>query len=80
MKGNIAIGHIYFFENVVVYGNPLELGKRIKSQLGEFLGIVRGLMPVDPYFVLYERIRHRRSYLKRKPQRTLQRWIPNYAI
>ena len=66
MKGKYAIGSIYFFENVVVFGNPLELGKRIKSQLGEFLGIVRGIMPVDPYYVLYERIKHLPGFLKKQ--------------
>lgn len=73
MQPQLAIGHVYCFENIVVYGNPLELGKRIKSQLGEFLGIVKGVIPVDPYFVLYERLKHKPSYLKRQKLRKFLR-------
>jgi hypothetical protein len=65
------VGYAYVFENVVVYDNPMQLGKRLKTQLGEFLGIVKGLIPNDPYYVLYQRLKHRSSWLRRHPQRTL---------
>jgi len=69
------VGYAWVFENIVVYGNPLELGKRLKSQLGEFLGVIKCVVPDDPYYVLYERIRHTKAWLKRHPQRKLDRWL-----
>jgi len=75
MSERERIGCAYVFENIVVYGNPTELGKRLKSQLGEFLGIVKGLIPTDPYYLLYMRLKHRKSWLRRHPQRTLDSFI-----
>ena len=69
-----CIGYAWVFENIVVYGNPMELGKRMKSQLGEFLGVIKAVMPYDPYKVLYERLKHKKSWLKRHPQRTLNQF------
>jgi hypothetical protein len=74
MERMSKIGYAWVFENIVVYGNPLELGTRIKSQLGEFIGVIKGVIPTDPYFVLYERLKHTRSWRKRHPQRQLTEW------
>jgi len=75
-KLKAAVGYAWVFENIVVYGSsPLELGKRLKSQLGEFLGVVKCLMPYDPYRVLYERLKHTEAWKKRHPQQTLAKWM-----
>ena len=60
------IGLCYFFENIVVFGNPIQLGSRIQNQLGEFLGAVYCKMPNDPFYLLYKRIQNTKSYIKRK--------------
>jgi len=74
LKITEQVGFAWFFENVVVFGNPLELGKRLKSQLGEFLGIVKCVIPKDPYCILYERLKNTKAWEKRHPQKTLLTW------
>lgn len=66
-----TVGYAWVFSDIVVYGDPHELGKRLKSQLGEFLGVIKCVMPSDPYFVLYERLKHTKAWQKRHPQQTL---------
>lgn len=60
------VGYAYVFENIVVYDPPIELGKRKKSQLGEFLGIVKALIPYDQYYVLYEWLKQDPKYVQRQ--------------
>ncbi|MEM3579225.1 MAG: hypothetical protein QXL54_03255 [Candidatus Bathyarchaeia archaeon] len=69
------VGYVWVFENIVVYGNPLQLGKRIRQQLGDFLGVVKGVIPDDPYYLLYERLKHTRSWKQRHPQQTLPAYL-----
>lgn len=70
------IGYAFFFENIVVYGDPRGLGKRIKSQLGELLGVVYGKIPNDHFCILYSRIFHTKSWIKRKGnQKNLKSFI-----
>lgn len=44
----MAVGYAWFFENIVVFNDPHQLGKRIKGQLGQFLGVVKCVIPFDP--------------------------------
>lgn len=71
------VGHCYFYENIVVFGDPKQLSKRMQSNLGEYLGKVYCLMPADPYYVLYEFLRDSKAYIKRRGgtiQRSMDRW------
>lgn len=73
-------GYAWFFEHTVVYG-PGSLResftsvrslfgekskKRILSKHGGFLGVVKGRIPVDPHYVLYEYHTHTEAFKKRK--------------
>jgi hypothetical protein len=74
------VGYAWVFEKAVVYGPgslreswrsvKLLMGrkskKRIESKFGRFIGPVKGLLPVDPYFITYEFLKSTPGYKKRK--------------
>lgn len=64
------VGHVVVYENIAVFDpkGKWALGKRLQKQAGEKLGTVKALIKVDPYCVLYQRLTHRPSFLKRHPE------------
>lgn len=75
-----AVGYAWFFENIVIYGDGRAvlhfLHSKKSKNYGEFLGAVKGLIPVDPYCILYQWINAKptptiKRYLKRKAFRSL---------
>lgn len=65
-EARLKIGHAQVFENIVVYGDPAALGKRKRSQLGKHLGTVKGVIPEDPYRVLYEHLKSSPAFKQRQ--------------
>lgn len=74
------VGYAWFFENIVIYGDTSALIhfllSRKSKNYGEFLGVVKGFIPVDPFYVLYQWINWKPTptidrYLERKKMRSL---------
>jgi len=68
------VGYAWFFENTVIYGTIQDVltvlrSRNAKSKHGQFVGIVKGLIPVDPYYVLYEYLKHSKRFLQRQRER-----------
>lgn len=66
-----VVGVAWVFEKGVVYGSPSDLlstlrSRTAKSRFGEFIGVVKGLIPIDPYYVLYEYLQDSPSFLLRQ--------------
>jgi hypothetical protein len=71
-----GLGYAHFFENIVVYDKPVGLGKRVKSQLGNYISSVYGLVPKDVSCILYVRLSHTKSWIKRKGnQKKIDGWV-----
>ena len=71
--GSYELAYAFFFENLVVYGSIHDflnfLNGSQKKKLGEFLGVVKAVVPRDPYRVAYEWIKHTEGFKKREKQR-----------
>lgn len=66
----VLVGYAWFFERIVVYGSfshvtSLFRSKRMRTKAGKFLGVVKGLIPADPFRVLYEYHKHTKGFKKR---------------
>jgi hypothetical protein len=53
------VGYAWFFEKTVIYGSVQDMlsvlrSRTAKNKHGQFVGIVKCLIPTDPYYVLYE--------------------------
>lgn len=75
------VGLAWFFERTVIYGSyqdvRMVLGskskKRILGKHGAFIGVVKGVIPTDPYRVLYECHKHTQAFKERQKIRAFQR-------
>lgn len=75
------VGYAWFFEHTVIYGPFLNVlavfGKKSKNRIlskhGAFIGVVKGLIPVDPFYVLYEYHHHTKAFLERQKFRVWKR-------
>lgn len=70
----LAVGYAWFFENAVIFGSAqdvisMKFGGR--KNFGEFLGVVRGVVPQDKFQVLYERLKDTAGYKKREQERAV---------
>jgi hypothetical protein len=74
------VGYAWVFERAVIYGpGPIRESftavrslfgmkskARIESRFGRFIGPIKGLIPVDPFYVTYEFLKSTPGYKKRK--------------
>jgi hypothetical protein len=72
------VGYAWFFEKTVIYGSTQDvrtmLGSRnAKNRHGQFVGVVKALIPVDPYYVLFEYFKSTTAFLNRQKERNFQR-------
>jgi len=65
------VGYVWVFERAVVYGESLleVIHLEGKKNFGEFVGLVRGLIPVDDHYVLYEYLKHTHRFIARQKER-----------
>ena len=76
----LTVGYAWFFENIVVF-DPRGASSMLSflagskhKKLGEFLGVVKALIPTHPYYILYEYLRNTKGYKQRqKEARVLRR-------
>lgn len=75
LKGEV--GHAFVFDNAVVFGGISDLitvtRGRGRRKFGEFLGAVKGVVPVDPYRVLYTYLKDTPAFRRRQAERRLRR-------
>jgi len=69
-KPYYCIGFAWVFENIVVYGSILDLFSFLRSKVhkrkaGNFIGVVKGLIPYNETFILFEYLHHDKRYLQR---------------
>lgn len=73
----MVIGYAWVFDNAVVFGDFSDLlsvtAGRGRRKFGELIGVVKGLIPQDPYHVIYFYYKHSKAYLQRQKLRKLRR-------
>ncbi|MBA7676505.1 hypothetical protein ES703_84747 [subsurface metagenome] len=73
----VAIGYAWVFERAVVFGSVSDLlstyNKRKRKKFGSFVGVVKAVIPVDPFHVLYVYLKHTPEFLQRQKIRVQRR-------
>lgn len=72
------VGFAWVFGKIVVFGTAqdvrsLAAGKRSRLKMGAFIGKVKGVIPVDPYRVLYTYHKSSEAYKQRQAVRVSRR-------
>ena len=76
---HVTIGYAFVFENTVMFGQSIQdllsatRTKRTRRKHGEYVGTVKGLIPVDPYHVIYFYHKHTEAFKKRQRLRKFLR-------
>lgn len=67
------VGHAWIYDNLVIYGDFSDVLSLLRGhgrrKAGSFLGVVKAVIPVDPYRVLYEYLKHSPAYIQRQKVR-----------
>jgi len=76
MEMMFQIGFAWCFENAVIFGDAHAMlrclhRRNAKKRFGLFLGLVKGLIPVDPYYILILDFRHTKGFIERQHLRKL---------
>jgi rRNA processing protein Gar1 len=74
MQPEYRVGFAWVFEGLVVYGSISDLLTFLRSKVhrkkaGNFVGVVKGLIPVNQTFVLFEYLRHDKRFIQRRKER-----------
>jgi hypothetical protein len=72
------VGFAWIFENAVVYGSIADVFSILRSKVhrrkfGNFIGVVKGLIPQDETFILFEYLHHDKRYLQRIRERAFNK-------
>jgi hypothetical protein len=76
IKLELQVGFAWCFEKAVVFGDVHAMlmclhRRNAKNRYGLFLGVVKGLIPKDPYYVLILDFRHTKGFIERQHLRKL---------
>jgi len=80
MEIKTTIGLVWIFENAIVYGSVTDVLTILRSKVhrrkfGNFIGIVKGLIPQHSIFVLFEYLHHDKRYIERQKIRAFKKRI-----
>jgi len=71
------LGFSWYFENISIYGSAQDLismlNNRKAKHYGEFLGVVYGMIPYDPYRVVYQWINDTPAFKQREALRSMRK-------
>jgi hypothetical protein len=72
------VGYAWFFEKTVIYGSASDVlsvlqSRNAKTKHGQFISVVKTLIPVDPYYVLYTYLHDSSAFAKRQRERKFRR-------
>lgn len=72
------VGYAWVFEKTAIYGSAQDMismlrSRNAKNRHGQFVGVVKTVIPVDPYCVLFEYFKSTAAFLKRQKERRFKR-------
>ena len=74
-----TVGYSWYFENITIYGPASAMLRMLQdkkaSRYGEYLGVVYGEIPTDPYRIVYQWVNSSPAFKQREALRSMRKRV-----